>query len=519
MIKKYIGRLTLLASVAVLSGVARAENLVPLHVDAARAVGPLTISRGVNGVPAPGHSKPFAYNGGKVRNPAIDVSAGYKMAHVDLVRTHDSYGAGDIDAHFGPMADHSAMAPHVPASFDVNDIFPDMVADPALPASYHWAPTDQIIASITAIGAEPLFRIGRSEGANGTPPADPKHYAEIVRHIVLHYNQGWDHGMHAKIRYWEVWNEPDLGKIFWNGTPEQFYALYDDVSRAIKSADPHALVGAPPLAEPLDATLYREALEDHIRKAHDAYDFQPFHWYDLDSDDTAVFGHIASELHKVMAAHGFAHVPLILDEWNGPALMKGREPDIGDAAFTDAALIAMQNAPISAQTIYRGDDAFGADGASPNALGQALIAWGEMAAVSTRLAASVDPHSGLSVLAGKSADGQQIEVLIADYRENPDQMGPRPEGDILRAPGLFTQTRPPRPIIHYTDNRGALMQIDHLPPGRKYHVEIYQMSKGQPWKLSGEAWTQGGSYQLTCPMQSPAVELVRLTADTRASAK
>ena len=47
----------------------------------------------------------------------------------------------------------------------------------------------------------------------------------IARRVEQHYNDGWAHGYQLGIRYWEIWNEPDLIP-FWTGTPAQFYALY-----------------------------------------------------------------------------------------------------------------------------------------------------------------------------------------------------------------------------------------------------------------------------------------------------
>ena len=48
------------------------------------------------------------------------------------------------------------------------------------------------------------------------------------------------------------------------------------------------------------------------------------------------------------------------------------------ASFVASALIYMQGAPIDAATLYRADNVFGLDGASPDKTGQALIALGRM---------------------------------------------------------------------------------------------------------------------------------------------
>jgi hypothetical protein len=46
------------------------------------------------------------------------------------------------------------------------DIFPDMSADADDPKSYNFGPADRLIASIKGVGAETIFRIGRSIGAD-----------------------------------------------------------------------------------------------------------------------------------------------------------------------------------------------------------------------------------------------------------------------------------------------------------------------------------------------------------------
>jgi len=93
--------------------------------------------------------------------------------------------------------------------------FPTRRPTPTTPRSYNFGPTDQMIASIRNVGAQVMFRLGRSEGADAQPPRDFDKYATIAKHIVLHYNRGWAKGFHYRIRFWEIWNEPDLGKVFW----------------------------------------------------------------------------------------------------------------------------------------------------------------------------------------------------------------------------------------------------------------------------------------------------------------
>ena len=51
----------------------------------------------------------------------------------------------------------------------------------------------------------------------------------------------------AEVRTWyfEVWNEPDLNPVFFQGTRDDYFRLYEATARAIKEVDPHLSVGGP----------------------------------------------------------------------------------------------------------------------------------------------------------------------------------------------------------------------------------------------------------------------------------
>src|SRR6185312_14360654 len=151
--------------------------------------------------------------------------------------------------------------------------------------------TDKLVTSIIKLRAQAIFRLGRSEGANPQPPPDFDRYADIAKHIVLHYNGGWANGYRYGIRYWEIWNEPDLGKVFWGGSAEQYFSLYAKIARAVKQADPHALVGGPAIARPNDDSAYRDAFMAYVQRTHTPLDFYSWHWYATDSDDPGLRAH------------------------------------------------------------------------------------------------------------------------------------------------------------------------------------------------------------------------------------
>jgi hypothetical protein len=100
------------------------------------------------------------------------------------------------------------------------EIFPDWNADPEKPGSYHFAASDKFIQAIRESGAEVYYRIGSSFGADYTDLPDLDKFAAVVKHVALHYNQGWANGFHDNIRYWEFWNEADL-RFFGRRNPKR----------------------------------------------------------------------------------------------------------------------------------------------------------------------------------------------------------------------------------------------------------------------------------------------------------
>jgi xylan 1,4-beta-xylosidase len=488
----------------------RVEDLRKITVDAGTAIGRLHSLQGVNGAPGPGGHKPENFKFGGWNMPErVDASVGYRMARIDLVRTHDAYGPADIDARF-----ESASAPGgglISARRDVFDIFPDPDADPNNAASYNFAPTDQIIASIRKVGAQVMFRLGRSEGADAQPPKDFDKYAIIAKHIVLHYNRGWAKGFHYGIRYWEIWNEPDLGKVFWAGTAQEYFELYGKLARAVKAADRHALVGGPAIARPNDDTPYRDAFLAYVRSERLPLDFYSWHWYATDSDDPLDFIRISKDMRARLDKHGFWRTRSMVTEWNY-GLMDPTPTPVQRASFITAALIYMQDAPIDGATLYRADSVFGADGATPDKTGQALIALGRLKDTPYKLRVRGADLNGFAVQAARSDDGQTVQILLSNYEIPAEFLGPRQADDVLHVPPVFDVRLLARRSISYHNNGGYDLTIDHLPANRRYSVERCRISASQDFTSLGTTVQSELPIRLREEFPPPGIELLTIRA-------
>jgi xylan 1,4-beta-xylosidase len=131
---------------------------------------------------------------------------------------------------------------------------------------YNWTIVDRIFDTLRERGMKPLVEIGFMPEAlsvkpqpyrhqwkpgdrYGTiytgwahPPKDYAKWAELVyqwvRHNVDRYGKA-----EVESWYWELWNEPDIP--YWQGTPEEYFKLYDYTADAVKRALPGARVGGP----------------------------------------------------------------------------------------------------------------------------------------------------------------------------------------------------------------------------------------------------------------------------------
>jgi xylan 1,4-beta-xylosidase len=127
---------------------------------------------------------------------------------------------------------------------------------------YTWTILDRIFDTFCAVRIKPLVEIGFMPEALSThsqpyrhtfpqgsvftgwtyPPKDYQKWSEVVFQFVQHLRERYG-AAEVKTWLWEVWNEPDIA--YWQGTPEEFFKLYDYSVEAVRRALPEARVGGP----------------------------------------------------------------------------------------------------------------------------------------------------------------------------------------------------------------------------------------------------------------------------------
>jgi xylan 1,4-beta-xylosidase len=374
-----------------------------LVVDCANEIGRIKPLHGIN-------NGPFNWGG------RADLTLFHKEAGFPYVRLHDVHWPS-------------------PDVVDIPTIFPLFHADADDPANYLFAKTDTYLKSILDIGEQIIYRLGVSIEHFGYyhthPPLDFAKWAKICVNIIRHYNEGWANGFHYNIRYWEVWNEPNIGKNMWSGTREQYFDLYATAAKAIKAAAPYVKVGGPAIASP-QSPWVRPFLQ-FCRDRRLPLDFFSWHRY---TASLAEVRSMARLVRGLLDEFRFKGTESHYNEWHylNCRWDQIRPDDARDyvkvrslfeatsgpqgAAFCAAVLMLLQDAGVDVANYYTGDtsrwglfDEYGV----PRKTYYAFRAFNELSKTPRRVACELGAAvEGLMACAGLSADGATVNVLISN---------------------------------------------------------------------------------------------------------
>jgi xylan 1,4-beta-xylosidase len=127
---------------------------------------------------------------------------------------------------------------------------------------YDWKILDRIFDTFADSGIKPIVELGFMPQALSThpapyrhnfphgpiytgwayPPKDYEKWSELIFQLVSHLRSRYgDEALNSWL--WEVWNEPDIG--YWQGTPQEYFKLYDFSVDAVLRAFPSARIGGP----------------------------------------------------------------------------------------------------------------------------------------------------------------------------------------------------------------------------------------------------------------------------------
>ncbi len=292
---------------------------------------------------------------------------------------------------------------------------------------YDWTDLDKEIENIQAGGAQiianifytPEFLSSDPEGKRGRAvhavPKDYKLWAKYVSDIVRHVNRDRKFG----IKYWEIWNEPSGNWFFtsWYEGKENFWKLYDVTARAVKRADPSALVGG--FGDNVGYPEHIADFCDYVKKNKVPCDFFTIHWYG--EWEKGGFGNPASSAYMAKNTQELIfkrlgkRIPIFLTEWNLNANnLWGTKANL--AAYTANALFWMQDSPIEQANFFRVEPYGAADSSVLTSDNQwrtpARILWMYSAMPRQRINTSALPF-GVGVLA--SRDEKRVAIMVSRY--------------------------------------------------------------------------------------------------------
>jgi xylan 1,4-beta-xylosidase len=462
-----------------------------ITVDAGKVIGTIRDLQGINLGPLSSSSN-------------RDYSKEYRDMKISLVRNHDFGGPTDIDgSRYGTSLD--------------GIIFPDWDADPEKEESYVFGPSDRIIKGIIECGANVYYRLGRTFRTDPTPPPDFDKFANVCKHIVMHYIEGWANGFHFNIPYWELWNEPNIQPIWrpgdnfpipWGAPAIKFFQLYEKVARTLKSYNSNLKVGACGLAEGQRESYFREGFIRYCADNQVPLDFFSWHFYPTESHDPYDLVRISRVVRDVLDSNGFQNAENHCTEWNGVLTDWNKRFEMNPAAFTASALIYAQDA-LDVSIIYSINGMFSSGdtlsyGSSYTKAAYVIKANGEMLRTPQRIKVTGDDTYGFGVLAGRSEDERIVQVLISNFEIDRSNARPRIDEPCSQSISL-------RKIFPYKNNQGYELTIKNLPWKNKgYTIHRYRISNTNNYDLLGEASDSGEVFIETNPLPPPSVELITL---------
>lgn len=280
------------------------DGVVRVSVDASGDVGPLHRPwRPMIGSEHLSHALSTDTTGGRVVGE--ELSAALRSAHLEL-------GVETVRAH-GILCDDLG-------------VYREVGGEPV----HDFSGVDRVYDHILSLGLRPVVELSFMPhdlasdpsktvfdyGAIVSPPRDWDRWHDLVRDLVQHLVDRY--GLEQVRDGWsfEVWNEANL-EVFWSGTPEEFWRLYDVTADAVVSVDPSLTVGGPSSA----AAGWVDDLLVHAADSGARVDFVSTHTY----------GSPPLDFRPTLERHGRAGTPIWWTEWG---VTPTHFNEVSDAVFS-----------------------------------------------------------------------------------------------------------------------------------------------------------------------------------------
>lgn len=240
---------------------------------------------------------------------------------------------------------------------------------------YSFFNVDSIFDFLLDIGMKPFIELSFMPSAlasgsktvfhykgNITPPKSYDAWADLIGALVSHLVERY--GV-EEVRKWffEVWNEPNLD-MFWAGTMQEYFLLYQSTAVAIKKVDNELKVGGPATA--IDAWI--PELKEFCKQQGVPLDFISTHHYPTDSafglglDMEAQMARSQRGILTIRAKKAIEEaspLPVYYTEWNNSPSPRDPYHDTPyNAAFIVKTLMDNMELPLSCYSFWTFSDIF-----------------------------------------------------------------------------------------------------------------------------------------------------------------
>jgi hypothetical protein len=152
------------------------------------------------------------------------------------------------------------------------------------PGVFNFSWLEEIVDQLLAVGVEPFFSI--TFGNQLYMPDVP--HESAVGHVPLYYGDGvraaWDNYVRAlakcfrgRVRYWEVWNEPNIPQFWHPSKPNgaAYAELVKVTAAAVRASIPDAKIVGGAMSK-MDPPFLEAALKAGLAESIDVFSFHPY---------------------------------------------------------------------------------------------------------------------------------------------------------------------------------------------------------------------------------------------------
>ncbi len=339
-----------------------------------------------------------------------------------------------------------------------------------------WDPTnlDQSVAGVLAEGGVPEIDVGGTPTCLATPTGnsgfgpqnDPPDIGSQNRQawMSLVYQMAYHEITTYGVAIFEIENEPDW--VFWNGTMQEYFQVYNDTATAIEQAASKAnvkvMVGGPTLANIFDSmdTSWLDPFLQYVSSHNLPLDFLSWHSYPNDplagpgpspgegpyclgnqpgpngntcyynkSLDPGTPAQEARQARQALANYPNLHPLLVIDEWNLNGEYDARQSGPYDAAFALDVLTQAQQAGVDRMCFWDVNDSASdplnnwgllTSNLEPKPVYYSFLFWHDIAGQSLPISfdpggTSADPLGQVGGVASRSASGK-LSVLLYNFQ-------------------------------------------------------------------------------------------------------